>query len=171
MVSSRGPTPTAFHHPAQGCEARATLGTVSSRAPTLKGLHRVGRIEPFQGSGSGRFWFQGRRSFFAPTLGWMMERRWRSTALRYWETQISSLLHTEKLFDFQLYLEVFPAATPRLARASKKGDIVLTTTRVEAPTLANPLHAASPLPPRPYDRVYRGSRRRRGNGWADLGRV
>ena len=73
-------TPTAFHHSAQGCAPRATLGHRQKMAPTLKGLNpvrggsagcnpfRVGPPFPCQSQGCAR----------RATLGWMMERRWRS---------------------------------------------------------------------------------------------
>jgi hypothetical protein len=34
------PNPTGLNHPAQGCEARATLGNRPTNVPTLKGLNQ-----------------------------------------------------------------------------------------------------------------------------------
>lgn len=73
-------TPTAFHHPARGCALRATLG----QRPTLRANPERVASRPARPDatplGLARFFrhTQGRRSCVAPTLGWRMERRWRS---------------------------------------------------------------------------------------------
>ena len=81
-------TPTAFRPPAQGCEARATLGNRRRKFTTPTGLRPFARI-PQCGCGQNPVGVQGfvgwltqgslRRRAAAATLGFGTERRWRSS--------------------------------------------------------------------------------------------
>ena len=82
-------TPTAFRPPAQGCEARATLGNGRHKSTTPTGLWpgldvvRYGRGQnPVGVHGIVGWLTQGslRRVAAAATLGCRPERRWRSAA-------------------------------------------------------------------------------------------
>ena len=82
-------TPTAFCHPAQGCEARATLGNRDGKFTTPTGLRPLVLLMQFQGGQNpvGVHGFVGRvtqgslrRGAAAATLGCGTERRWRSSA-------------------------------------------------------------------------------------------
>lgn len=74
------PTPTALHHPARGCEERATPGTIHGRIinpERVESMREGGRIQPLQGGCSCCRQSRGSRACVAPTLGWRMQRRWR----------------------------------------------------------------------------------------------
>jgi len=66
LASQAQPIPTGLNHPAQGCEEQATLGTRPQIClnPEIR----------FDVSG----WRCSQGSRFAATVGWMIERRWRS---------------------------------------------------------------------------------------------